>query len=332
MNGGAPEPGHPMFMRLSCWVLSATLVLAGCQAESEERFQGYAEAESIMVAAQQSGQLTSLSVRRGDTIQAGAPLFSQDEATEAAGVIQAQAQLAQAQAQLSNLETGKRPSELAAIAAQLKDAQARRTLSAEQLDRQRALVTKGFVSAESLDQARTQLARDDAAIAQIKAELSTARLPGRQAERASAQAQIDANRAVLAQNTIRLNQKAQLSPVAGQVQDVFYRTGEWAAPGQPVVAILPPENIKVRFFVPEGRLSAVKTGQTVAIECDGCPDTVPATIRFISATAEYTPPVLYSEKNRHRLVYLVEAWPKPGDAAKLHPGQPVGVSLQSPGQ
>jgi HlyD family secretion protein len=111
------------------------------------------------------------------------------------------------------------------------------------------------------------------------------------------------------------------------VLDTYYRTGEWAAPGQPVVSILPAENIKVRFFVPEARLGALRTGQAVAVRCDGCPQPVPATIRFISPTAEYTPPVLFSEKNRHRLVYLMEAWPQRKDAARLHPGQPVDVSL-----
>ena len=302
-------------------------MLSGCQSTEEQRFQGYVEAEPILVAAQQSGQLTSLTVQRGDEIKTGAPLFSQDQSTEAASVSQAQAQLAQAQAQLDNLATGKRPPEIAAIAAQVQDAEARRTLSAEQLSRQKALVAKGFVSAESLDQARTQLARDDATLAQMKAQLAAARLPGRKDERAGARAQVLASQAVLDQGTIKLGQKSQLSPVAGQVQDIFYRTGEWASPGQVIVSILPAENIKVRFFVPETSLGALRTGQHVAVRCDGCPASMPATIRFISPTAEYTPPVLYSEKNRHRLVYMVEAWPQPKDAAQLHPGQPVDVAL-----
>jgi HlyD family secretion protein len=302
-------------------------LLAGCQSAEEEKFQGYVEGESVLVAAQQSGQLTSLMVQRGDEVKSGTPLFSQDQATEAASVSQAQAQLAQAQAQQSNLATGKRPPEIAVIEAQLKDAEARRTLSAEQLARQQALVAKGFVSAESLDQARTQLARDQAGVAQMRAQLASARLPGRKEERAGAQAQVLASQAALEQSTIKLDQKSQVSPVSGRVQDIYYRTGEWAAPGQPVVSILPAENIKVRFFIPESTLGALRTGQTVGIHCDGCPATVPATIRFISTTAEYTPPVLFSEKNRHRLVYLVEAWPQPKDAAQLHPGQPVSVTL-----
>jgi HlyD family secretion protein len=237
--------------------------------------------------------------------------------------------LTQAQAQMTNLSTGKRPPEIEAIEAQLKDAEARRKLSAEQLVRQEALVAKGFVSAESLDEARTQLARDEAGISQMQAQLATAHLPGRTDERAAARAQVLASQAAVEQSTIRLEQKSQRSPVSGQVQDIFYRNGEWVAPGQAVVSILPAENIKVRFFVPEPSLGALRTGQTVGIHCDGCPAPLPATIRFISPAAEFTPPVLFSEKNRHRLVYLVEAWPQPKDAARLHPGQPVDVSLNA---
>ncbi|OHE61667.1 MAG: hypothetical protein A2X71_09425 [Thiobacillus sp. GWE1_62_9] len=307
-------------------------LLSGCQADVETRYQGYVEGEPVLVAAQQSGQLTSLTVRRGDVIASGAPLFSQDQAVEAASVSQARAQVDQTRAQLDNLATGRRPPEIAAIEAQLKDAEARQALSAGQLARQRALVAKGFVSAESLDQARTQLARDQASVLQMRAQLATARLPGRAEERAGAQAQVAASQAALEQSTIRLEQKSQRAPASGRVQDIYYRAGEWAAAGQPVVSILPAENIKIRFFVPEPALGALRTGQTVGIHCDGCDTPVPAVIRFISASAEYTPPVLFSEKNRHRLVYMVEAWPQPRDAVRLHPGLPVDVSLNRPGQ
>lgn len=314
---------------VSCVLMA---LLSGCQADVETRYQGYVEGEPILVAAQQSGQLTSLTVRRGDVIASGAPLFSQDQAVEAASVSQARAQVDQTRAQLDNLATGRRPPEIAAIEAQLKDAEARQALSAGQLARQKALVAKGFVSAESLDQARTQWARDQASVLQMRAQLATARLPGRAEERAGAQAQVAASEAALEQSAIRLAQKSQRAPAAGRVQDVYYRAGEWAAAGQPVVSVLPAENIKIRFFVPEFVLSALRTGQTVGIHCDGCDTPVPAVIRFISASAEYTPPVLFSEKNRHRLVYMVEAWPQPEDAVRLHPGLPVDVSLNRPGQ
>jgi HlyD family secretion protein len=311
-------------MPLALIVLS---YLSGCGPGEKVGFQGYVEGEPVMVAAQQSGQITSLLVQRGDEVKMGAPLFSQDQATEAANVGQAKAQLVQAQDQLADLATGKRPPEIAVIEAQLQDAIAKRSLSADELSRQEALVAKGFVSKEALDQARTQLSQDDANISQMKAQLATARLPGRKDERAAAQAQVIASDAILRQSMIRLEQKSQLSPVAGLVQDTYYRAGEWASPGQPIVSILPAENIKVRFFVPETRLGALQTGHTVSVQCDSCPGAVLATIRFISPTEEFTPPVLFNEANRNRLIYMVEAWPHPKDAARLHPGQPVDVLL-----
>lgn len=323
------RPLPPMNLRFAPVPLLFVALVSGCRPADEARLQGYVEGEPVLLATQQSGQLTSLQVERGDSVTAGTPLFSQDQATEAANVSQARAQLAQARAQLANLATGRRPPEIAAIAAQLRDAQARRQLSADRLARQQALVAKGFVSAESLDEARTQLARDEAAVAQMQAQLASARLPGRSEERAAARAAVAAGEAALEESTIRLEQKSQRAPVGGSVQDVFFRVGEWAPAGQAVVSILPPENIKVRFFVPEPRLGQLRTGQTVRVDCDGCSAPVPAVIRFISASAEYTPPVLYSEQNRHRLVYLVEAWPRPQDAPRLHPGQPVSVSLDT---
>jgi HlyD family secretion protein len=85
--------------------------------------------------------------------------------------------------------------------------------------------------------------------------------------------------------------------------------------------------VKVRFFVPETKLGAIRAGQKVSLACDGCPGTIEGTISFIAPQAEFTPPVIYSKDNRAKLVFLVEARPAPRDAAKLHPGQPVDVSL-----
>lgn len=308
--------------------LLAGCLLAGCQPTRPEHFQGYAEGEPVRVAAQQSGVLTSLAVQRGDTVQSGTALFSLEHAQEAAALAQTTAQLQQAQAQAANLDTGKRAPEIAVIDAQIASARARQHLSQTQLVRKQALQARGFISAEALDQARTQLTSDTAQLHELEAQRSSARLPGRPDERRALAAQIDAARALLAQNQVRLAQKSQTAPVSGPVDDTYYRVGEWVAAGQPVLSILPPANIKLRFFVPETRLAAIHPGQTVQVRCDGCAAPIAATVRYVSQSAEYTPPVLYSENNRHRLVYLVEAWPKPADAVLLHPGQPVDVTAQ----
>jgi HlyD family secretion protein len=112
------------------------------------------------------------------------------------------------------------------------------------------------------------------------------------------------------------------------VSDTLFARGEWVPAGAPVVTLLPPGNVKVRFYVPEAQLGSVRVGQKVSVACDGCPRAVEAAIAFIAPQPEYTPPVIYSRENRARLVFMVEARPSPADAAALHPGQPVDVRLQ----
>jgi HlyD family secretion protein len=112
---------------------------------------------------------------------------------------------------------------------------------------------------------------------------------------------------------------------AGLVFDTMYRSGEWVPAGSPVVRMLPPENVKVRFFVPESVLGSLSAGRKLEIHCDGCAASIPATVSYVSAEAEYTPTNIYSNDTRAKLVYLVEARPQPADAMRLHPGAPVEV-------
>ena len=126
----------------------------------------------------------------------------------------------------------------------------------------------------------------------------------------------------------RLARRRVFSPVAGTVQQIYFRQGEMVGAGRPVVAILPPANIKVRFFVPEGRLPEIAMGAAVKIRCDGCRAEIDARVSFISRSAEYTPPVIYSLEERAKLVFMIEARPEAG--TELRVGQPVSVILAAP--
>jgi HlyD family secretion protein len=112
------------------------------------------------------------------------------------------------------------------------------------------------------------------------------------------------------------------------VHDTLYREGEWVAAGSPVVRLLPPGNVKVRFFVPQTEVGAIAPGRAASVHCDGCTADVPVTVTFVSTEAEFTPPIIYSNETRAKLVFMVEARPAPADAAKLRPGQPVSVTLK----
>ena len=112
------------------------------------------------------------------------------------------------------------------------------------------------------------------------------------------------------------------------MQDTLYRQGEYVAAGNPVVVLLPPENLRVRFFVPQAVLPQIKTGETVKVNFDGGKQAYTATINYISTQNEFTPPVIYNRENRAKLVYMIEAKFSSADAADLRPGQPVDVKLK----
>ncbi len=307
---------------------AALAVLTGCSGSSNTTFQGYVEGEFVYMASSQPGRLERLSVTRGQQVARGAPLFTLEAIDERAAREQAREQLAAAEAQLADLETGKRAPEVAVVAAQLSQAQAAAQKSALQRDRDEAQYRSGGISREQLEATLAQTASDAAHVSELASQLEVARLPGRARQLEAQSRQVEAARAVLEQADWRLGEKAIAAPSAGLVYDTLYREGEWVAPGNPVVRMLPPQNIKVRFFVPEGVLGTLTAGRKVSLHCDGCARAVPATITFVSNEAEYTPPVIYSNETRGKLVYMIEAHPTPADAVQLHPGQPLEVHLQ----
>jgi HlyD family secretion protein len=308
--------------------LIAAAALAGCGNSAPVPLQGYAEGEYVRIAAPFAGTLVKLEVARGQSVGAGAALFALENENEAAARREAEDRVRRAEAGLDNLRKGARPTEMDALRAQLAQAQVAASLSAKEHARAEDLVARNFLSRQRLDETRSALERDRQRVVELNAQVATAALGARPDEVRAAQAEVAAARAALAQADWRLRQKSVAATVAGTVADTLYTRGEWVAAGAPVVSILPPENVKVRFFVPEERLGAVRLGQDVRLACDGCAAPIRAAVSFIAPQAEYTPPVIYSRDNRARLVFMVEARPAKDDAAKLHPGQPVEVALQ----
>ncbi len=332
----APESSRPgagihMLRRLACCVLVAVTGLAcGCTRQPSDKVQGYVEGEFVYVASPLAGTLQTLHVRRGGQVKEGDPLFSLDNTPEKAARDEAERRMAQARATLEDLKKGKRPTEIDSIEAQLKQARAALVLSEREYARQEKLTrTPGASSEQDLDRARATRDQDSQRVAQLEADLKTARLGSRTDQVAAAEATQRAQQAVLARAEWELSQKAQYAPKDGLVFDTLYREGEWVAAGRPVVSLLPPQNIKVRAFVPETRVAAIQPGDPVQIVVDGLKDPVAGTVSFISPRAEFTPPVIYSLESRGKLVFMVEAVFPPEAAVKLHPGQPVDVRFGS---
>jgi HlyD family secretion protein len=259
--------------------------LAACGRNGDRTWLGYAEGDTAFVAAPQAGWVANLRVERGAAVKTGDLLFSLDDTNQTAARDQAKAAIAQAQGQMGQ-------------------AQASLTLAKTELVRQSGLLRAGATSKQAYDQAKSAY---DTAAALVK-----------QIEAAEQQAH-----ATLTGAAYQLSERDVVSRTSGRVQDVFFRPGEYAPAMTPVVSILPPGNVYVRFFVPETEFANVHLGQTVTITCDGCARTITATVTFIAAQEEFTPPVIFSVGNRERLVFKVEARAPGG--LPLHPGQPVDV-------
>lgn len=311
------------------WAMLAFLAVLGCEKPANDAWQGYIEGEFVLLASPYAGQLEKLHVRRGDRVEAGKPVFALESESERAARQEAAERLKSAEARLENLQAARRAPEIDALRAQLTQARTAAQLSASQLEQQQKLFRGGFIAEARLDEARSAHERNQARVAEVQAQLRSARLPlGREAELAAAQGEVAAAKAAVAQAAWRLEQKSAAAPMAALVQDTYFVQGEWVVAGRPVVSLLPPGNLKARFYVPEGMLSAMKPGLELQILCDGCSAPIAARVSFVSNQAEYTPPVLYSKESRSKLVFLVEARLDPSVSDKLRPGQPVDVRLK----
>jgi HlyD family secretion protein len=238
-------------------------MLAACGNSGDSGLQGWVEAELIFVSPDEAGRIETLSVREGDALTQGAPVFSVDSDLQ-------QADVAMAQASVTNARLA--------------------------YDRAKTLLATAAGTQRTLDDA-------EAALRTAEARLNSAQT--------------------------RLARRKVASPVAGTVQQVYYRPGELVPAGRPVIAVLPPGNIKVRFFVSEAMLPKVTLGDGVKIQCDGCKNDIEARITFISRASEFTPPVIYSLEERSKLVFLIEARTPTPD--RLRVGQPVTVRLAESG-
>lgn len=318
-----PAPGP---IRIAC-LLSLAAFAGACADRVAAPLNGYVEGEFVLVASPYGGTLAHLSVARGDEVKRGDRLFAVDDSLERAAVDEAQARVQAARARIGNLRASRRVAEIDALEQQVAAARASLELSEETLRQQRRLHAQGFVSEAGLDTARSTRDRDAAQLAQAQAQVRDAEASiGREPEIAAARAELEAARAVREQALTRVEQKAPRAPADAQVADTYFRVGESVPAGAPVVSLLPSGNVKLRFFVPQERLGALRIGDPVRARCDGCEAPIEARIVFIAPRAEFTPPVIYGEHARQKLVFLVEASPSPA-LFRLHPGQPVDVEL-----
>jgi HlyD family secretion protein len=259
-------------------------------------------------------------------VEAGAVLFTLERSAELAQQQQTARQLEAAQARVADLKKGSRPSEIAALQAQFDQARTAAELAGIEFKRIETLHQTQVVSDNDFDRARLNFEQAGRFRDQLDAQLATAKLGARPDVVAAAEAEAESAAANHVKATWSVEQKTQAAPRAGLVYDTLYRAGEFVPAGSPVVSLLAPELLKVRFFLPEADFATLKAGDIVKVTLGDRSAPLEAHVSYLSPQPEYTPPVLYNRENRSKLVFMVEATFSTVDARDLHPGQPVDVS------
>lgn len=313
-----------------CAIASVVLaeLLIGCSHGGPATYQGYVEGKFVYVASSESGRLDRLFISRGDTVTVGQSLFWFEQEPEASAKRQAEQALRSSESKLADLETGKRPEEINVTRAQLAEALAQDKQADSILKSDEAQYHSGGIPQTELIDAQASAEMSTARVQELKASLEVAFLPAREQQIRAQLEQVAADRATVAEAEWRLEQKQVSAPLHGLVFDLLYREGEWVSAGNPVVEILPPENRELRFFVPETVVGKLHIGEGISVRCDGCSAVIPAKVTYISPQSEYSPPLIYSNENRSKLVFLIIAKPPVDRASELHPGQPIEISLE----
>ena len=288
---------------------------------------GYVEGEFVLLAPIETAQVETVSVRRGDRVEAGKVVATLERGDAEIAVADAEAGLARAKAQLADLRLGKRPEEIAVLEAAVRSAKAQAEEAKRVLARAQDLFKRGIAPESQFDEASTRMELADAEVRQAEANLTVAGLAARAETIKAAEYQVNQAEAQLEQARWRLSKRMLEAPSPGRIDDVIRNAGDIAGPSAPVISMLPDGAVKLRVFVPEAQFSLVKVGALLDVRCDGCPDGLTARVSYVSPDPEFTPPVIYSLETRQKLVYLVEARPE-GEASPLQPGQIVDVRLR----
>ncbi|MCB6179364.1 HlyD family efflux transporter periplasmic adaptor subunit [Rhodobacter sp. Har01] len=283
---------------------------------------GYVEGEYVQLAPLTVVRVDSLTVARGDRIAAGQVLALVEDQDARIALASAEAALHKAESDLANLLEGSRAPEIAAIEAAVASARANADRTAKEAERQEQLVRQNVSSQATLDAARAAADMAAAAVLEVQAKLEVAALPARPHQIEAAKAAVEVARTTKTLAEWQLAQRSLTAVAPGVVTDILRRAGEVAGPSAPVLNYLPDGAVKLRLYVPEPDLASVSVGGRLVVSCDGC-GPMAAVVTYVSDHAEFTPPVIYSNEARQKLVYLVEA--RPAEGAALKPGQIVEV-------
>lgn len=309
------------------FILMAILLLAGCDRQEAMEFTGYSYGDFIYLSHGKTEKIQEVLVRKGEFVKKGQVLVRMDSFTDENALLLAEKKFQSESALLKNLQSGERPEELNIVRAQLERANSAARLAKNQLTKYRPLFLKKLISTLEWETIQDDYAQKIAQVNELSHQLTAKGLPAREAQIASQTSIVELAKAEWDKAKWDLQQNTIVAPQDSQVYDIIYRSGERPVAGKPVISLLPPENIKIRFFIPEDKLASLNVGMKMSVMCDNCHQPISGEINYISPQAEYTPPVIYSAERRDKLMYMAEVFPEKGSGNLIKLGQPVRVGV-----
>lgn len=326
---GCMQKLNQFFFMLRCITVMLTAIfafnLSSCHDAAHHRYQGYIEGRNTYLASPYSGKLIKAWVVRGERVKKGQLLFQLDPEPQMMEIKQANAALAQSRQMLDDLKKPRRPAEIAAIEAQVGQADAQLHLAKLRVKRHEILYAKHVLDKDTLDASVERVRETEYLKSQFEANLALSKLGSRENLIKAQVAQIILLTSKRNQSKWELSQKKLFAPTEGVIFDTYFKIGEFVDSQRAVASVLSPENIQIIFFIPEKELHLLQVGQSITFDCDGCSKANPAKIEYISPEAEYVPPLVYSRDNSDHLVFRIRA--SISKAANFKPGQPVMVDV-----
>ncbi len=301
------------------------ILLTACTQQPEPHYLGYAEGDYLLLAPETTGRIARIAVAEGDFIEAGTLLFELDSTQEAEQLAAARARLEAAAARFDDAAAGGREPEIAAARDQLNAARATQREASENLERQRELFANGIIPRARLDEAEAAAATANARVAELRQRLTLTALPARENQLRALTAEIAA--ADADHNRLRemISRRSVTAPADGLIERQIRYAGELAGPAQPVLRLLPDAAVHAVVFLPEAVAGQWSAGGRLTVACSSCAEGLTVTLRRIDPQPSFTPPVIYSEDQRNRLVFRAEAVfqgppPPPGTPLTFLPG------------
>ncbi|MFU9136357.1 HlyD family secretion protein [Erwinia tasmaniensis] len=302
------------------------LNLTACDDADLDYLSGYTHGEFIYLSYPESEKIELIMVKKGDLVKKDQSLIKMDSFITENSLRIAEKNFQAERALLVNMQSGERTEALNVVQSQLDRATSAADMAKSQLVRYQHLYNSRIISAAEWESMQDDYAQKKAQVDELTYLLAEKKLPARIAQIENQASRVDSAMLQRDKALWSYQQSTIVAPQDARVYDIIYHPGERPMAGKPIVTLLPPENVKVRFYIPEKMLGFFQVGQQISVRCDGCAP-ISATINYISPQAEYTPPVIYSTRRREKLIFMAEAVVALEQANNIKIGQPISVEI-----